>query len=227
MKLTEDSKRLPKEVLELIEKNSKLRELIRKIFVSGKEEIKGNGWYTSKYDIRAAEEKRSLLSKLVFYGLLDYGGSENRVYFIPYGPVHDFNGMPLRNSTIIDQLSDACIYAEADDAQAQILDEYLGRKATINGLEGLLMADRGYVRHISRFIDNTPLVGGGHVQTQMIRLAKIPVSGLAREGEGLALKGISSFSYVSCRDPVYNLWDSLLSSKGVESVSGNLTCELG
>ena len=214
---------LSNDVIQLVRDSEKVRELLKEIMRRGR--ITTNDQIIG-YDSEKQEQRKkdALLSQLQSLGILSvYSEHGRNTYRFPVvTPEGKFSPEP--DSQLISALSDALIYAQADSDTAQLLDHYIGERVSVNGLDGVLITEGGCLYYITRFIDQTPIVGGGVRPTENIMKSDLPIQALKAEADGLIIGDDR------VRSSFYRPYEAkslceLLETKGVAEVDSNLLQE--
>jgi hypothetical protein len=202
------AKDLPREVLDIIADNTGARKVVQEVMKYGSTRL-------NRLQLKVIEQLKEL-------GVLKSEARDNcnEEYLVKLQGAYS-NG--LRQP-----LSDLLIYANATEEQRGILNQNLGERVSINGIEGVLIpGSDGDVYHIFRFDDQAPNLGGGRTTKRMIGRATMPVNAL-KEGEaGLEIGNVSvPYGCLSASDPGYASLDKLLTDKGVTTIHDNMPHEL-
>ena len=111
---------------------------------------------------------------------------------------------------VLNSLSNLVIYGRADADRAQILHESIERRIELNGIDGVLTAEKGDVYHVSWHSNNE----GDQEFPPMVRELRIPVSSLQMAGDRLKSDTYGIREYFTIQRPSLV---AILGSHGIEN----------
>jgi hypothetical protein len=207
------------EVFQMLVKDKRARNLVRGILWC-------EAIVTKNYPLFPESETREE-NELQAKGLItsDYSGIQRRTTYRLPPAWNEAKRCVGPQPEITSELSDAVVYSQADKDSAQILHYYDGKRVVLNGMEGLLLSEKGELYHITRDEGQAPLTDGNRSQKPIIRKTSIPVKALRVDGDGLTIRNeniiISNYYYPDHYYPDHPMFvrlDKLLFDAGVKGV---------